>query len=441
MPSRRVFAAIALALAFAASSLWVGCSPQAASDAAATAARKAAATSASKAPPSPAYSKLEYTPIPIGAPVSEFGRPIVTNVEIVDLDQDGLPDILYCEAQKNTIRWIRQFPRGVFTESIIAENISGPAHVWAADVNGSGRLDVLVASMGQIWPNNDKIGALVVLENLDNRRFQPHVLLEHVERVTDVRAARFVDHPDRRQDLVVAQFGYYQGQTQWLENLGGWQFKSHVVNTQSGCINVPVADFEGRGKMDFAAVISQEWEEIHLFRNSGNGEFQGSILWGSTNEDFGSSGLAVADVNRDGRPDLIYTNGDGFDYALQSQRPWHGVQWIENTATGFKYHRIGDMPGAFSPCAADLNGDGFIDLVTVSCFADWTDPSAVSLMAWINDGHEHFTPVVLAHKPIQLVTAAVGDLDGNGVPVIVTGGFHTTPPFENMSSVTLWRRK
>ena len=391
--------------------------------------------------PANAYANLEYTPIPIGAPVSEFGRPIVTNVEIVDLDQDGLPDVLYCEAQKNTVRWIRQFPRGVFTETIIAENIAGPAHVWASDVNGSGRLDVLVASMGQIWPNNDKIGALVVLENLDNTHFRPHLLLEHVERVTDVRAARLVDHPDRRLDLVVAQFGYYQGQTQWLENLGGWKFQGHVVNTQSGCINVPVADFEGHGKMDFAAVISQEWEEIHLFHNSGNGDFQGSILWGSTNEDFGSSGLAVADVNRDGRPDLIYTNGDGFDYALQSQRPWHGVQWIENTPTGFKYHRIGDMPGAFSPCAADLNGDGFIDVVTVSCFADWSDSTSVSLMAWMNDGHEHFTPVVLAHKPIQLVTAAVGDLDGNGIPVIVTGGFHTVPPFENMSSVTLWRRK
>jgi hypothetical protein len=62
-------------------------------------------------------------------------------------------------------------------------------------------------------------------------------------------------------------------------------------------------------------------------------------------------------------------------------------------------------------------------------------------MAWLNDGHEHFTPVVLAHSPIQLVTAAVGDLDGNGVPVIVTGGFYAVPPFERMSNVTLWRKK
>jgi len=390
----------------------------------------------------PAFAKLEYVPTPIGAPVSEFGRPIVTNVEIVDLDGDGLADVLYCEGQQNTVRWIRQAPRGVFTEQIIGEDIRGPAHVWAADLNGSGRLDVLVASMGQITPNNDRIGAVVVLENRDNRHFLKHVLIDHIARVTDVRGADLAGHRDRRLDLVVGQFGYAQGETRWMENQGGWRFESHIVNTQSGCIHTPVADFDGDGAPDFAALISQEWEEVHWFHNLGHGQFQDSIIWGSTNEDYGSSGLAVADVNADGKPDLIYTNGDGFDYAVPGSRPWHGIQWLENRGGGsFVFHRVGDLPGAFGPCAADLNGDGTVDLLAVSCYADWTDPNAVSMMAWLNDGNGNFTPVVLAHQPIQLVTAAVGDLDGNGVPVIVTGGFHVQPPFQHMSSVTLWRRK
>src|SRR6185312_10901381 len=72
---------------------------------------------------------LEYNPIAVGSPVAEFGRPLVTHLEIVDLDRDGLADIVYCEGQKNTVRWIRQAPRGVFTEQIIGEAISAPAHV------------------------------------------------------------------------------------------------------------------------------------------------------------------------------------------------------------------------------------------------------------------------------------------------------------------------
>jgi len=40
-----------------------------------------------------------------------------------------------------------------------------------------------------------------------------------------------------------------------------------------------------------------------------------------------------------------------------------------------------------------------------------------------------------------MVTADAGDLDGDGVPEIVTGGYHSFPPFEHMSAVTLWRRR
>jgi FG-GAP-like repeat len=386
--------------------------------------------------------RLEYIPSPIGAPVTEFGRPLVTHLQIIDLDGDGLADIVYGEAQKNTVRWIRQAPRGVFTEQIIGEDIPAPAHVSAADVSGSGRLDVLVASMGQITPNNDRIGAVVVLENLGNQHFRKRVLIDHTARVTDVRGANLAGHKNGALDLVVGQFGYAQGETRWMENKGAWQFESHLVNSQSGCIHTPVADFDGDGREDFAALISQEWEEVHLFQNQGNGQLRDTIIWGSTNEDYGSSGLGLADVNRDGKPDLIYTNGDGFDYAVRGSHPWHGIQWLENRGGGnFTFHRVGNLPGAYSPCAADLNGDGFMDLLAVSCFADESNPNAAAMMAWVNDGHENFLPITLARRPYQFVTAATGDLDGNGVPVIVTGGFHALPPFEQLSNITLWRKK
>jgi hypothetical protein len=326
---------------------------------------------------------------------------------------------------------------------VIATQVAAPAKVWSADVQGTGRLDVLVACMGQLLPNNDRIGSVVVLENLDNRNFRPRVVLENTARVTDVRAADLAGHKDGRLDLIVGQFGYAQGETRWMENKGGWTFESHIVNRQSGTVHTPAADYDGDGRMDFAALVSQEWEEVHLFLNSRDGApFKDTLAWGSTNEDYGSSGLETADVNRDGRPDLIYTNGDGFDYAVRGHRPWHGMQWLENTGQGnFRFHRVGNFPGAYAPCAADLNGDGYTDLVAVSSFADWDDPQAVSLMAWLNDGRQGFTPVPLAHSPIKLVTAAAGDLDGDGVPEIVTGALHVFPPFEKLSNITLWRRK
>lgn len=385
---------------------------------------------------------IAYAPQAIGAPVEEFGRPFVTNLNVFDLDQDGLLDVLYCESSTNTVRWIRQATRDVFVEHIIGEDIAGPANVWAADLYGNGRLDVLVASMGQIMPNNDRIGAVVVLENLDNQRFQPRVLLENTARVTDVRAANFSGHTDGRLDLVVGQFGYDQGETQWMKNEGDWRFTARRVNAQSGCVHTPIADFDGDGRPDFAALITQEWEEVHLFTNQGDDTFAESILWGSTNEDFGSSGMKVHDLNQDGRPDLIVSNGDGFDYSVRGPRPWHGLQWLRNDGAGkFTYQRIGYMGGAYAPSPADLDGDGDIDLISVSGFGDWSNPATPALIAWLNDGTETFTPVTVARTPIQLITADTGDFDGDGIPELVTGGFHGFPPYENMSSITLWRRQ
>ena len=94
-------------------------------------------------------------------------------------------------------------------------------------------------------------------------------------------------------------------------------------------------------------------------------------MWGSTNEDYGSSGLTSADLNRDGRPDLVYTNGDGFGpAATPGPRPWHGVQWFENKGDGnFRFHRIGNYQGAYSPIVADIDGETLVGKLDRAGFA------------------------------------------------------------------------
>ena len=306
-----------------------------------------------------------------------------------------------------------------------------------ADLRGTGHLDILVASMGQIAPSNEKIGSVVILENDGHEHFRNHVVLDRTYRVTDVEAGDF--NSDGKLDLAVAQFGYVEGQVQWLENLGDGTFKEHPLLDLPGTIHAPVADLSGSHHLDIVALVAQDSEEVHAFEGDGRGNFLDRVLYGSTNKDFGSSGLCIADLNRDGRPDIVYTNGDGFDYATPGSRPWHGVQWLENRgAGGFTYHRVGNFPGAFSPVVVDLNGDGRPDIVACSGFNDWTDPKSVSLMAFLNDGSDHFIPTILAHTPTHLIVVKAADLFNDGRVELVTGAFMFYPPYDQKSRVTLW---
>src|SRR5688572_13359816 len=57
--------------------------------------------------------------------------PWIAHVAAVDLDRDGLLDVLACEAQENQILWLRQTSRGVFAESVIGSGLKAPVHVEA----------------------------------------------------------------------------------------------------------------------------------------------------------------------------------------------------------------------------------------------------------------------------------------------------------------------
>ena len=393
-----------------------------------------------KAAPTPPAPRAEA----IGARASD--TPWIAHVTAVDLDRDGRLDVITCEAQTNEVIWLRQTATGGFEERVIATGMKAPVRAEVVDFDGDGDADVLVASMGYVFPNNDRIGTVWVLENDGRQNFTPHSVLENTERVTDVRAADC--NGDGRLDLVLAQFGYDQGAVSWLERTGPWTFRRHVLLQLSGAVNVGVADFNADGRADIVALVSQQWEEVYYFENGPEG-FKARRLWGSTNEDYGSSGLTVGDLNRDGQPDIIFSNGDGFGPAASpGPRPWHGLQWLENEGRGtFRYHRIGDLPGAFSPVVVDWDGDGAMDVVAVAAYSGRGKPgtpgagnSSATLLWFRNNGRAEFTAHALATEPRDQITLAAGSFSGTAQPELVSGGFFLRPVADGTGRITLWRR-
>ena len=369
---------------------------------------------------------------------NEFTEPPqIAHIQAVDLDNDQLLDVIVCDDRGNTVSWIRQCPAGTFTETVVADELIAPSHVQVIDFDGDGDKDMLVGVLGMLFPNNDKIGSVVILENDGRFNFRKHIVAEKIARVSDVRGGDLDNDGDM--DLAVAQFGYDDGETRWIENLGNWEFRSHILQYLSGPVNVEINDVDFDGDLDIISLVSQEWEEIYCFVNNGKGEFQPHLLFGTSNQDYGSSGIALCDLDKDGDQDILYTNGDAFDYIPPQGRPWHGVQWLENKGNlEFQFHRICNFTGATNVRAADVDNDGDLDLFVVSAFNLWELPGSNSFILLENNGRMQFILHEIAKDPTHLLTCEPGDFNNDGLVDVITGGMHTYPPYDRMARITLW---
>src|SRR5207247_318315 len=124
-------------------------------------------------------------------------------------------ELLVCDTRLDRVLLLKPYepsPGGEVLAQVIA-----PSHTTTADLDGDGRQDVLVASLGNFFPTDDRVGKVILLRAMPEGRFEATTLLEGVGRVSDVQAADF--NGDGRLDLIVAVFGWRSsGEILYLEN-------------------------------------------------------------------------------------------------------------------------------------------------------------------------------------------------------------------------------
>jgi FG-GAP-like repeat/Dihaem cytochrome c len=371
--------------------------------------------------------------------------PGVTNVHLAPLFHKDKLDLIVCNTKPGRI-WAVKLYESPPTWHLLCDTLLAPCHVEVVDLDGDGNRDLIVAELGNFYATNVRTGQVVWLRGDGKGKFTPHVLLDTVGRVADVQAADF--RGVGKLDLVVASFGWRTGAIYYLENqTTDWnrpKFLPRVLDSRAGAIHVPVADLNRDGKPDFVALISQEHETIVAFLNEGNGRFTKKVIYEAPHPAYGSSGIQLVDLNGDGTLDVLYTNGDTLDppYLL---KPYHSVQWLENRGSfPFVHHHLAYLHGAMRAVAADIDGDGKLDIIAAALlppeehpqFKD-RKPEALLLLHQVAPGK--FEHHALESGACTHFTCAAGDIYGDGRQHFVTGNFLMAPGPGREELVTVWK--
>ncbi len=387
--------------------------------------------------------KLTFEKHSVGNPPSS-PRPHVTNVNITDLDQDGKADVIVCDELLGTVSWLPYQKGGPSpespTEEIELAMVLAPVHTEVFDFDGDGDLDIAVASMGYMHPNDLLIGEAVLLINDGQQNFEKRVLISGTPRISDMQPGDIDGDGDI--DFGLAMFGWRTtGAVGWLEQVSPEKFELHTIAQINGVMHMELVDLDQDGRLDLVTLISQQHEMLLRFMNKGEGKFDPFPIGEAKHPTFGSSGFQVVDLDQDGDPDILYSNGDLMD-TDPSPKPYHGIQWLENTGDlNFVFHDITRYHSCYRAVAADLDGDGDMDVIGSSLYFDWKTHDLPSLIWLENDGKQNFTRRRIAYSPSNLATIDVGDLDGDQRPDIIGGGMHVPGPLGRVGRITTWLNK
>lgn len=217
-----------------------------------------------------------------------------------DFNGDGKLDLAVPNSFDNTVSIFLGNGDGTFQPQLTFATGTYPVSVIAADFNGDGKTDLVVSGNG---------GLSILLGNGDGT-FQQHNDFFQAIAFTTSSLAVGDFNADGKLDLAFAAENNGGGPYIFLGNGNGTFQTPKGYATPGWPTSMTTADLNGDGKLDLIAAWTSTTSAaggVSIFLGNGDGTFNAS---GNYTVGYSPVGVAVTDVNADGKLDLIVANGD-----------------------------------------------------------------------------------------------------------------------------------
>ncbi len=312
-----------------------------------------------------------------------------------DIDNDLTLDIVVTSAGDNAVLWYQGLESGDYAApSTIVSDVSGSNFLQIEDLNNDNLPDLIFTIEGD--------SELHFSANLGGGSFEQNGLITAVS--GSIRSISIGDiNNDLSPDIALAVSG--SGNSIWLENNGAAFFSStHELPLPTNPYDVYIADLNGDGESE---IISDDSFGLCIHSDLLDNEFQ-SVSCSKMDPDIQypyDTGFIIADdIDSDGILDLVFSSE-------------HHVCWIKQS--GDLSFETPEYLGSYlvNPKdieIADLNNDGFNDLVTIS----QDDHSAF----WYeNLGNASYSSQKLVGSVFTAAAMCIGDYNGDGFTDVCVG--------------------
>ena len=288
----------------------------------------------------------------------------VEDAVFVDLDADGAVDVVSCaEGKVNNVfvHWAPKSkakyltPNAWKTEAFPATEGRRWMFAVPLDMNQDGRIDLVIGSKN----TNAIVGWL---ENPKDARDTTKWKLHQLCPASWIMSLRVSDlDGDGDKDIVFSdRFGSEPG-IFWLENPGRQQanWKRRLIGGKGHQVMfLSLGDLHGKNARN--VICPTLGGDLLYCKRDKNGSWNESLIPLPFGLKAGKA-VEIADVNLDGRPDIVTTSE-----AQREADDMVAVAWKENTSSGWVDHAISDKHGRkFDRVEMlDLDGDGDLDLLT-----------------------------------------------------------------------------